>query len=45
MCKPDQLFAIISADVITSALVIAGLVLLGVFTYRVIVRTRRPARK
>ena len=45
MCQPDEIFGAVCADVIISALVICGLILLGVFTYRVIVRTRKQVRK
>lgn len=45
MCKPDEVFGAIMADVIITGLVAAALVLLGVFVFRVIVRTRKPARR
>jgi len=45
MCQPDEIFGAVCADVIISALVICGLILLGVFTYRVIVRTRKRATR
>lgn len=45
MNTADQLFGIIAADVLIGGLIIAAMILLGVFVYRVIVRTRRAVRK
>jgi hypothetical protein len=45
MCKPDQIFATVLTDVIFSGLAACLLTLLGVFTCRVIVRTRRSVRR
>jgi len=45
MCQANEQFGAVMADVIISALVAAALVLLGVFVYRVIVRTRKAARR
>lgn len=45
MCKPDEIFGAVVADVLISALVVAALTLLGVFVYRVIIRTRRRAAR
>lgn len=45
MCKPDEVFGAILADVVVSAVTVFALVLLGVLCYRIITRTRkRPAR-
>ena len=45
MCKPSEVFGAVVADTLISALVIAALVLLGVFVTRVIVRTRKRAAR
>ena len=41
----NELFGLIVADVLIAALVAAAVVLIGVFTYRVIMRTRRRSAK
>lgn len=45
MCKPDEVFGAVVADVLVSSLVVAALILLGVFVFRVIVRTRKRAAR
>lgn len=45
MCQANAQFGAVMADILISALVAAALVLLGVFVYRVIVRTRKRAAR
>lgn len=45
MCSPDYAFGAVLADVVISGLVVAAMVLLGVFVWRVIVRTRKPVKR
>lgn len=44
MNAANQVWAYVVVDTIISGLAIAGLTLLGVLTYRIIVRTRRKPR-
>jgi hypothetical protein len=45
MQAANEVWAYVVVDTVISALALAGLVLLGVLTYRIIVRTRKQVRK
>ena len=41
----NEVWAYVLVDTVISALALAGLTLLGVYTYRAIMRTRKPPRR
>jgi hypothetical protein len=45
MQAANEVWAYVVVDTVISGLAIAGLVLLGVLTYRIIVRTRKQPRR